>query len=475
LRPLAYRLHFYAGIMVAPFLVVAAVTGGLYALAPTVERLIYHDVLSVDPVGQAQPLNQQVTAAQAVAGDLALAGLRPAAGTAESTRVYFQDPTLPPRTHRAVFVNPYTAEVLGDQKVWKGHLPIQAWLDRLHRELHLGEPGRLYTELAASWLWVLALGGLYLWVHRWRAERRRGRGGRLLRVDTSTRGRSRTLGRHSVTGVWILLGLLFLSATGITWSRYAGAHVSDLRQQLHWQQPQLGAVGVGGRGAPAGHHHTPVEPASASSGGIDFDEVVAVAAQVDVRAPVEATVQPHLDHAVAVTEVPKPYRARTNTVIIDTTTLKMTDRLDFDRDYPVAAKLAAWGIRAHMGSLFGLLNQLVLLAVAVGLLVVIIQGYRMWWQRRPTRGPGWAVGRPPRRGGLTKLSPLSATIVVAAAAGIGWFLPLLGVSLIGFLVLDIIWGASRTTCPAGSPTSPRPDPARTSEHVPREDESAAGA
>jgi uncharacterized iron-regulated membrane protein len=33
------------------------------------------------------------------------------------------------------------------------------------------EPGRLYTELAASWLWVLVLGGLVLW---WQRLRRSG-------------------------------------------------------------------------------------------------------------------------------------------------------------------------------------------------------------------------------------------------------------------------------------------------------------
>ena len=41
LLPLVLRLHFYAGVCVAPFLLVAAVTGFLYAGAFQAERLLY--------------------------------------------------------------------------------------------------------------------------------------------------------------------------------------------------------------------------------------------------------------------------------------------------------------------------------------------------------------------------------------------------------------------------------------------------
>lgn len=39
-----------------------------------------------------------------------------------------------------------------------GILPLRTWLDYLHRNLLLGDVGRVYSELAASWLWVTALG-----------------------------------------------------------------------------------------------------------------------------------------------------------------------------------------------------------------------------------------------------------------------------------------------------------------------------
>jgi plastocyanin domain-containing protein len=42
-------------------------------------------------------------------------------------------------------------------------------------------------------------------------------------------------------------------------------------------------------------------------------------------------------------------------------------------------------------------NQILLAALALGLLCVIVWGYRMWWQRRPTRADRRALaGTPPR-------------------------------------------------------------------------------
>ena len=43
-------------------ILVAAVTGALYALAPTLERVVYGDILHVEPAGEAIPLSAQAAA-----------------------------------------------------------------------------------------------------------------------------------------------------------------------------------------------------------------------------------------------------------------------------------------------------------------------------------------------------------------------------------------------------------------------------
>jgi uncharacterized iron-regulated membrane protein len=81
------------------------------------------------------------------------------------------------------------------------------------------------------------------------------------------------------------------------------------------------------------------------------------------------------------------------------------------------ARLSKLGVQAHMGYLFGLANQLLLAALALGLLCVIVWGYRMRWQRRPTRADRRAlVGTPPARGGWWRLHPAVLAAVVEAGA-----------------------------------------------------------
>lgn len=450
-RPFVLRLHFYAGVLVAPFILIAALTGGLYAMAPTIERAVYSDILTVTPSGQALPLSAQAAAAQTAFPQLAMAGLRPAAEPGESTRVYFADPALDAELQRAVFVDPYTGRVLGDEATWLGYLPVSTWLDGFHRHLNLGEPGRIYSELAASWLWVVALGGLALWLTKAAGDRRRGRQARIFRAGGG-KGRARTMNRHGATGVWLLAGLLFLSATGITWSTYAGAHVTELRSAMEWKRPQLNtdltpaAPGRDAHGDHGDHGDHAGHGASAAPTGdpaaVNYDGVLRAAARVGVHPPLEITLPTEPGQGVVVTEIDKPYRLTTNAASVDPVNNTVRGSVDYWRDYSGVAMLADWGIRGHMGLLFGLLNQLLLLGIAVALVGVIIGGYRMWWQRRPTRGSRWAVGRPPLRGALKRLPPWAIGAVVIGAGAVGWFLPLLGVSLIAFILLDLAIGSA---------------------------------
>ncbi|RKR86468.1 PepSY-associated transmembrane protein [Micromonospora pisi] len=219
LGALLLRLHFYAGVLVAPFLVVAALTGLAYTLTPQLDAIIYDTELRAEPNGQpVRPLAEQVAAARATHPDGTLSYVAVGASDA-TTQVVFTSPELGEKQH-SVYVDPYTAQVKGQLTTWFGYTPVRTWLDDLHRNLHLGVAGRHYSELAASWLWVIALGGLALW---WRRQRGvTGRVRRLVLPDLAARkGVRRTRGWHASTGVWLVVGLLFLSATGLTWSRPA--------------------------------------------------------------------------------------------------------------------------------------------------------------------------------------------------------------------------------------------------------------
>ncbi|MBJ8345621.1 PepSY domain-containing protein [Antrihabitans sp. YC2-6] len=439
LQPLMLRLHFYAGVLIAPFILIAAVTGGLYAMAPTIDRFVYADLTHVRADGPELPLTTQVENAAAAYPDLTLSGVRPPETSEESTRVYFADPELTGDKQRAVFVDPYSGEVLGTEPVWFGYLPLSTWLDDFHRNLQLGEPGRVYSEMAASWMWVVALGGLYLWFVKARKDRAREKKPRFFTIDRSATGRARTLNWHGVAGIWIVLGLLFLSATGLTWSKYAGENVTELRTEMSWERPSLDTepAASGHEGHGGSHEH------GAQAQQIDYDKIRDTAARSGVTVPMEITLPTEPGGAVSVAEIEKAYRVAQDSVAIDPATNDVTSKLDYWRDYTVVAMLADLGIRMHMGFLFGFLNQLLLLVVVGLLTTVIVRGYLMWWRRRPTRGSAWAVGRPPARGGVRRMHPAFAVGLGAAALAVGWFFPLLGLSLLAFLVVDLLIGAGK--------------------------------
>ncbi|MFC9786657.1 PepSY-associated TM helix domain-containing protein [Rhodococcus sp. NPDC127528] len=448
-RPLMMRLHFYAGILVAPFILIAAISGGLYALAPSLEQVVYRDYLHVDSTGPAVPVADQIRAAQQVRPDLTVSAVRPATEPGDTTRVLFTDPGLGESERRAVFVDPATASPVGELTVYgsSSALPLRTWISQLHRHLHLGEPGRIYSELAASWMWVIALGGVYLWWDRYRkARQRNGSDARLLTVDRSSSGRARTVSWHGAVGIWIAVALVFLSATGLTWSKYAGENVTALRTSLSWTTPQidksLGAP-AGGADAHAGHEG---HGAAAAAGGDllganvgRIDSVLATARQNGVDGAVEASIPSNSTTAFTVTQTRQPWVFATDSIAVDGATGQVTDVLRF-AEWPLAAKLTSWGIQLHMGLQFGLINQIALAALAVALVTVIVRGYLMWWRRRPTRGSDWAVGRPPLRGALRQVHPALAVGFAAVAIAVGWFVPLLGLSLVAFLVIDAAVG-----------------------------------
>ncbi|MCG7606282.1 MULTISPECIES: PepSY-associated TM helix domain-containing protein [Mycobacterium] len=451
-RAFLQRLHFYAGLFVGPFLLIAAISGGLYAIAPTIEQFAYRDQLQTHSTGDMLAVTEQVRAAQAQRPDLTVTAVRPATGPGETTRVMFDDPSLGESERHTVFINPVTASAQGELTVYgsSGALPLRTWVDQLHRSLHLGEPGRLYSELAASWLWVIALAGVFLWWGRFRrAARHENANARLLTLDRSSRGRARTVNWHGAVGMWIAVGLLFLSATGLTWSRFAGDNITDLRTALDWTTPTVSTAidstpGAGKAGPTPGHHghHSAVDATAAGTGEassvLDIDRVLKAARDAGVAGKVEVSIPARAGTAFVVAQTRQPWVMSNNAVAVDGATATVTDTSWF-ADWPLAAKLSAWGIQLHMGLLFGLANQLLLLGLALALATVIVRGYRMWWQRRPTVGRR-PVGRAPRRGVLTDLPPALAVAVVVVAAAVGWFVPLLGASLVIFVAVDVALG-----------------------------------
>ena len=338
-----------------------------------------------------------------------------------------------------MFVDPGDAAVRGDLPVYgtSGSLPFRTWVSTVHRSLFLGDVGRLYSETAASWLGIVSLAGIALWAFRIRRARRKRD---LVLPDNRVTGYRRTFSWHAATGAWVLLGALFLSTTGITWSHFAGDNVTTLRSALSWQAPTVdtaldGSSSASG-GEHAGHHGGgAMSMGSAPTTPEQFDEVLAVARDSGVRAA-EVRIRPpaSADTAWTVEEIKLGWPVAMNAVAVDPSTMTAVSQVTW-ADYPLMAKAAKLGINTHMGALFGLANQLVLLLAALGIAAMVVFGYVMWWQRRPA---GARVGRAPAAGALARAPWWGTTAVVVVAVGLALLLPVVGVTLLGFLLVDAL-------------------------------------
>ncbi|MHC2798834.1 PepSY-associated TM helix domain-containing protein [Corynebacterium hesseae] len=429
LRSFIQRIHFYGGMFVGPFILIAALTGCLYAVAPSLEKVVYHDVLTVPTVENPLSLEQQIQAAQHEHPDMPVTQVWPATTPTDSTRVLVSDESIDESLQRTVFIDPATAKVIGDYPTYSGlgEMPLRRWISSLHESFHLGKVGELYSELAASWLWVMACGGLYMWWIRRRPKNKATANAAQQQPKRSARWKATRL--HSTIGAWIFIGLLGLSATGITWSGLAGGNVDSLVERMHWKATPINTA-LHGTTAET-HEHTGHEGheghgASASTSvAADAERVLATGRAEELTGPLRLYPPEDAHSAWQVSERWVEWRTTSDAISVDGTTGEVIDRQPFS-SLPLFSKLSSWGIYLHMGIMFGLPLQIALLALGLATAALVVLGYCMWWKRRPRFLPtahfSWAT---------TGLGALFA-------ATVGVFLPLLGITLAAFLVLDVI-------------------------------------
>jgi uncharacterized iron-regulated membrane protein len=411
-RLLARRLHFMAGIVVAPFLLVLCLTGLVYVFSPQIHDGLYHAQLYVAEVGGTRrPVAEQVAAALTAHPEGRLAAVITPSDVDRTTRVVL---SVPGSESRAVFVDPYTNYINGELTTTGNHLlPANTWLRQLHGNLHLGEPGRIYAELAASWLPIIIVGGLVLWLMQ-PSRRRRITARRLLVPSLRGVGWSRLRDVHGPLGLWLTVGLLVVAVSGLAMSQFAGGRDDRSTDPSRMDTPTLAEKPV------------PVPGADAEQVGIDR---VIAASGLTGELLVTPPSGPGDGYTVAERAPGLPIHK--NRVAIDPYTAEVTERVGW-QDYSLPAKLRTLGVEFHTGTLFGLANQIVVALLAIGLIVLILLGYRMWWVKNPYQGR-WSQAPPPTWRQLSRRALLLGLAVVAALT---WLMPVFGASLAVFVAAD---------------------------------------
>ncbi len=419
-----WRLHFFAGLIVLPVLLLMAATGGLYLFKAEIDGLLYGR-LNRAPVSEARlPPSAWVAAAEAESGGQAARLTLPAPGGSAAVLV-----RMPDGGERLLHLDPADARLIGENPPG-GSL---GWVKRLHSLETFGPRANLLAEIAAGWAIVLVVTGLLLWWPR------AGRPALALRGNPARRTFWRDL--HTLFGVFAGAVILFLAVTGMPWSAVWGQQVRAITNEAGWGRPPAPPTAGGWRPAAAAEARSHVHSASpwalqgealaleprAKADFADMIDQVAAAASARMAPPFDLTLSREGDLAWAASRPTGGRVEDTRTLYLAPDGAMLAD-IAYG-DFGPAAQTIEWGIAVHQGQQFGWPNKLVMLAGCLAIWGLAISGLAMWWKRRPAR----RLAAPPRPPSLRAYAA-AALIVLPLAL----LYPLVGATLAGALTIDIL-------------------------------------
>ena len=432
---LAWRWHFYAGLFVAPFMILLALTGIIYLFKPQLDPLMYDHLLNVSPGHHRLSADTQLQRVQATYPQGHISQYLPPINPERSGQFVIHDGGR----ELNVFINPYNGEVLGEQDA---KLNLQAVARALHGELMIGTLGDRLIELAAGWGVVLVISGLYLWWPRGQSA------AGILWPRLSRRGRVLWRDLHAVTGFWGAALLLFMLLSGMTWTGFWGKQYAELwnqfpaamwmnvpasdleartlntatRQTVPWAMENTPMPTSGAHAehmAHAGHSAGPAAP------GVTLQQVFETATARKVEPGYSITL-PTTAEGVFTIAVFADDPRNDATLHVDQYTGEVLADVRWQH-YPTVARVTEMGVMLHEGKMFGSLNQIAILLVCLMILLSSISGLVIWWKRRPQGR--WGV--PPLR---HELPTWKTGVLIMLALAIVF--PLVGASLIAVWALD---------------------------------------
>ncbi|MBU3032371.1 PepSY-associated TM helix domain-containing protein [Paracoccus marinaquae] len=440
-----WRWHFIAGLVILPFVLILAATGGIYLFKDEINDAAHRPLRFVEVRAEALPPSQ-ITAAALAAHPGTLRAYTPAPAPDRSAEV---DIVGDDGLRNTIYVDPNDGRVLG--ALWDGGAagsPAMYVVRKLHSLEYAGWFGNRLIEAAAGWMVLLVASGIYLWLPRGRKTVG------TLRIK-ATRGRPWWRDLHAVTGIYTGVFIVFLALTGLPWSGVWGTKFYDTAYALglgmpdgYWSntpQSTIPAQDVMDR-APWIMERQPIPSSQAPDEGAHAGHGASGMAS---DGP-DNTMLPTLDTVVTTVEnlgivagyainLPTtPTGVFTASVYPDDITYERVIHLDrytgevlYDadlQDLGTLGRWAEWGISVHMGQEWGLLNQVVLLLACLAMIMLCVSAATMWWKRRPSGALGipavptdWRIPR--------------TLLGMAIVAGI--FFPLVGLSMLILLAIEL--------------------------------------
>ena len=397
-----WKWHIIAGLFTIPFILLLSVTGIIYLFKEQYNNAVYDSYRFVEvpakPELYAIDYNQQLIAASAVADHHIHEVILPKEPTqATAFRMHGKKGD---HTRNLIYVNPYTAEVIGqvnqrDTLMYK--------VRKLHGELLLNKYGSYVVEFVASWFLVLIATGLYVW---WPSKRFKDAGlAGFFTVRTQKGKHILFRDLHAVGGFWLSLVLVVMLAGGMPWTEFFG-------DQLKWVQSQTDT------GYPKNWNRSNGLTSSVQGQAMDLNQMVAAAQAQQLEGTITLKLPLQEDGVLLVNN--DSFLLRDQRVVhIDQYSGNVVKELQWN-DVGILMELRLLAMKFHQGE-YGLVNKLFVLLVVLTFAITTAAGLVSYLIRRP-KGR-WGLPKVPSD--FTVGYGLIAIIVVA-----GVMFPLFGASVV---------------------------------------------
>ncbi|MGN7294781.1 PepSY-associated TM helix domain-containing protein [Rhizobium sp. SAFR-030] len=432
-----WRWHFYAGLIAVPFMILLAVTGSLYLFRDEIDNTAFawRNVVTQQATHPLSPMTLADTATASVLGST-LTAYREPSGPTGSARISLRADG----GTTYVFVDPYTGKVL--DRVAKTN-EFNEVVRKLHSLEYFGAYANRVIEAMAGFAIILVVSGLYLWWPR------RQTGG-VVSVRGTPSKRVFWRDTHAVTGAFAGVLIAFLALSGLPWSSFWGGKLTQIATATGTGYPAalwdnvptsgehaehaLASVGWTmekspmpvSTAVPAAMDHMHMQPTSPMQP-VGLDRAVETARARGLASAFEVTV-PADDKGVYTAAVFPDDLQEARTMHIDQFSGEPIVDISY-ADYGSLARLTELGINIHMGQEFGLVNQLVMLATCLAIILSSVAAVVMWLKRRPEG----RLGVPPYPTSRRVYGALWGMAIV-----FGVLFPLSGLLILAMIVVDLM-------------------------------------
>lgn len=423
-----WRWHFFAGLLVIPFVLNLAVTGSIYLFKDEINDTLFAYRNVVPEAAATLNPTEIVAAAEATISGSKASAYREAPDEIHSAMVSLSKDGV----NTLVYVDPHNGDILGSVK---SDEEFNWVVKKIHSLEYFGPLANRLVEIVGGFALVLVITGVYLWWPR-------GQGGGVTTVRGTPAKRVFWRDTHAVTGAFTGLLIFFLAATGMPWSGYWGANVnswltvngfgypSELWDNVppsvkttHHIVDEPGWVvenaPVPSSQSPATHDMATFIPP------ISLDKAVDVAKSAGMASGFEMAI-PGDGEGVFTASLFPDNLAEERVIHIDQYSGRALVDISYDQ-YAFAGRLIEWGINVHQGQEYGTINQMLMLTTCLAAVLLCVSGTVMWWKRRPSGRIG-VPPMPPRKNVYFGLW------IIVALFGLAF--PMTGIAIAFMLLVD---------------------------------------